>query len=135
MSFVSSMTWSSEINWKRCSARDASYNLAPILIWSMFPSLTCVCAKSKEYVAGPHVNTTFSHFWKKTFRPDPIYILEIYISRTLCIILQQFILHIYFLNMILKILYIFIYMYFNIYIYIHITIFDTIYDFWQNLEI
>ena len=33
----------------------------------------CVCAKSKEYVAGPHVNTTFSHFWKKTLRPDPIY--------------------------------------------------------------
>ena len=33
-----------------------------------------MCAKSKEYVAGPHVNTTFSHVWKKTYRPDPIYL-------------------------------------------------------------
>ena len=32
-----------------------------------------VCSISKDYVAGPHVNATFIHFWKKTFRPDPTY--------------------------------------------------------------
>ena len=43
-----------------------------------------MCAKSKEYVAGPHVNTTFSHFWKKTFRPDPIYVCACDRIREVC---------------------------------------------------
>ena len=57
MSFVARMAArNSELDRKRCSACDASYTLAPLLVWFMFLSLA-VRAKSKNYVAGLHVKS------------------------------------------------------------------------------
>ena len=51
------------------AAESGAAQVTPLRIWCQYLLGSCFL---DEPAVAPNINTTFSHFWKKTFRPGPI---------------------------------------------------------------